>query len=84
MDAKVLRFTAIWCQPCKALAETIKDADIKLPIEVVDVDKEPTRAMQYQIRSVPTLIVVDEDGEELRRQTGAMTLSQFEHFVNNV
>jgi len=84
MDAKVLRFTASWCNPCKALAETIKNADIELPIEVIDVDKEAARAMEFQIRSVPTIVIIDENGEELRRQTGIMTLLQFENFIKNI
>ena len=84
MDTKVLRFTASWCEPCKALAKTIEDADIELPIEVIDIDKEASRAMKFQIRSVPTIVIVDENGKELRRQIGMMTLSQFEHFVKNV
>lgn len=84
-DAKVLKFHATWCQPCKALSKTIEEAgDLGIEIESIDVDQEPELARKYNIRSVPTMVVVDEEGEVLRYQTGSMSLHQLESFINNV
>ena len=84
-DAKVLKFYATWCRPCKALSKTIEEAgDLGIEIESIDVDQEPELARRYNIRSVPTMVVVDEEGEVLRYQTGAMSLAQLRNFINNV
>jgi len=63
---RVLRFTASWCQPCKMLAKTLEDVDTKIPIEVIDIDEKQEVAMQYGIRGVPTLVMLDGDIEVKR------------------
>ena len=54
---KILRFTASWCQPCKAMAKILDDIDTNVPIEVIDIDEQSDLAVEYGIRSVPTLIM---------------------------
>lgn len=63
---KVLRFTASWCGPCKMLAKTLEDIDTQVPIEVIDIDENQDLAMQYGIRGVPTLVMLDSDIEVKR------------------
>ena len=63
---KVLRFTASWCQPCKMLAKTLEEANTGMPIEVIDIDVHPELAMDYGIRGVPTLVMIDGDIEVKR------------------
>ena len=43
---------------------------ITMPIEVVDVDQNADLAKQYGVRGVPTMVVVNESGHELRRKVG--------------
>ena len=78
---KILRFTASWCGPCKALANTLKNEDIGLPIEVIDIDDDTKMAIKYNICSVPTL-VIDDDGKEVTRITGARPLDQLKKWVS--
>lgn len=56
MQEKVLRFTASWCQPCKALAKNLENADLGIDVEVVDIDVHPDLVDEYMIRGVPTLL----------------------------
>jgi thioredoxin 1 len=55
-------FTAVWCGPCKMLDPVVKqlaqDWDGKVKIVKLDIDNNPNIAMQYQIMSVPTLMLV--------------------------
>jgi len=67
---KILRFTASWCQPCKGLAMTLANIETNIPIEVVDIDVHSEIATEYVIRSVPTLVMV-EDNIEVKRMTGS-------------
>ena len=79
---KILRFTASWCQPCKALAMQLEEADIKLPIEVIDIDVHSELAVEYGIRSVPTLVMLDEN-IEMKRMTGVKTKQQLTEWIND-
>lgn len=74
---KVIRFTASWCQPCKMLAKTLEDVQTNLPIEVVDIDKDPDTAIEFGIRGVPTMVMV-EDGTVLKRLVGMKTTKELQ------
>lgn len=82
---KLLKFSASWCTPCSVLAKTI-DSIIDKPallanIESVDVDENPDLPVQYGVRGVPTLIVIDDEGNELRRSTGNLSREKLLDFV---
>jgi thioredoxin 1 len=48
------------------LAKTLEDINTKMPIEVFDIDERQEVAMQYGIRGVPTLVMLDGDVEVKR------------------
>ncbi len=79
---KVIRFTASWCGPCKMLAKTLEEVNSKLPIEVVDIDVHPEVAAEFGIRSVPTLVIV-EDNIPSKRIVGNKTKQELEAFIND-
>jgi thioredoxin 1 len=62
-------FYADWCGPCKAMNPTIealtKKYEGKLEIKKVNVDDQPELAKFYNVRSIPTLILVAPD-EKMR------------------
>ena len=72
---KILKFSSATCMPCKQLAKIIDglDNDIKAMFEEYTSENDITKFMEFNVRSVPTLIAVDESGNELRRSTGMMT-----------
>lgn len=78
---KVLKFYGDWCAPCKALSTTMATMDIKVEIENVDVDVSPEMMRTYGVRSVPTMILLNDGGSELKRVSGNITKTQIEQFL---
>lgn len=67
-------FWAAWCGPCKMIAPIVEELateyEGKLKIGKVDVDNNQKIAMQYGIRSIPTLLVF-KDGKVVEQIVGA-------------
>jgi thioredoxin-like negative regulator of GroEL len=68
----VVKFTATWCGPCKAIQPQLTKACKELEIELleVDVDAESEVATEYGISSIPVLVYLV-DGKECNRVIGA-------------
>ena len=61
----LIDFWAAWCGPCKQIAPTIDAIAAErddVTVVKVDIDQAPATAQQYDIRSVPTLVVLNADG----------------------
>lgn len=78
---KVIRFTASWCQPCKMLAKTLEDIETNVPIEVIDIDEQSDVAMEFGIRGVPTLVMLDENGNVADRLIGVHPKTKIENWL---
>ena len=79
---KILRFTASWCQPCKTMSTMLEEIKPQMPFEVIDVDVSPEIAVDFGIRSVPTLVMMDET-IEMKRLTGIKTKEQLTEWLND-
>ena len=77
---RILRFTASWCGPCKSMAMNLETANLGFPIEVVDIDTHPEIAQEYGIRSVPTLVLLDEN-TQIDRIIGTKTVNQLQEWI---
>jgi thioredoxin 1 len=80
---KALKFYATWCEPCKALSKIIEGAQdkITMPIEDIDIEQNMELAQKYGIRGVPALVIVDEDGTEIKRQSGMLMEDKLLEFL---
>lgn len=69
----ILKMGASWCTSCKTLTKMIGTIDIDTSIEIteIDIDDQFDLATKYSIRSVPTMIKLDDDGKEVSRLVGA-------------
>jgi len=75
---KLLKFYAEWCGPCKMQTMVIKNAGDKItvPVEEVDIDSNVFMASNFNIRSVPTMVLVDDKEKEIKRKVGVMQESE--------
>ncbi|MBQ7903842.1 MAG: thioredoxin, partial [Oscillospiraceae bacterium] len=68
-------FWATWCGPCKMIGPIVEELSDELEGKVVfgklNVDKQPELAMQFQVMSIPTLILF-KDGEIVNKKIGFM------------
>jgi len=80
---KLLKFYAEWCGPCKGLSKIIDGAKdkITIPIEEYDIDNEMMLAQEYKVRSVPTMVLVDDTGAEIKRQVGMVSEEKLLEFL---
>lgn len=80
---KALKFYATWCEPCKMLSKIIEGAQdkITMPIEDIDIEQNMELAQKYGIRGVPALVIVDEDGTEIKRQSGMLMEDKLLEFL---
>lgn len=67
--------------PCQAMAKQLETLDIKIPIDVVDIDVHPDIALEYGIRSVPTLVMVEENNTILKRITGVKPPAELKEWI---
>ena len=60
---KILKFSAFWCQPCKALTKTLQSVNLDgFELQEVDIEENQELAAKYSIRNVPTMVMVDDSG----------------------
>jgi thioredoxin 2 len=77
-------FYADWCGPCKIMAPVLDDLAQRYAGRIVvaklDTDRNPTMAVRFAIRGIPTLILFHE-GAERNRQVGAVGRAQLENMI---
>jgi thioredoxin 1 len=80
----IVDFHALWCGPCKIQSPVLKELSAELGDRVrvikVDVDQNPGLASQYQVQSVPTLMVF-KNGRPVWRQSGVTGKSDLHHVL---
>ena len=64
-------FTATWCGPCQRFKPIMQEvANEGHSVQFIDIDSEKDVAQQYNVRSVPT-VVIEQNGSEINRLIGA-------------
>jgi thioredoxin 1 len=83
----VADFWAEWCGPCKMIAPVLKDLardyKDKIKIAKIDVDAEGELAQQFNIVSIPTILVFSK-GQVVKQQIGAVPRQALEKMIKEV
>jgi len=79
----LLDFHAEWCGPCQKVRKAVQQLTREgYPIRSIDIDQDPELARRYQVKGVPTFIVVDGSGRELDRTSGLQPAADLARFYN--
>ena len=77
-------FWAEWCGPCRMIAPVLEEVaeslDGKVQIAKLNVDENQEVAFNYQVSSIPTLILF-KDGQIADRVMGALPKAALEQFI---
>ncbi|ATZ20709.1 thioredoxin [Mesoplasma coleopterae] len=76
-------FNATWCGPCKMqmpLVHMLAQKTEGIKFIDLDVDLVPEVAQQYQVMSIPTLMLFEE-GKEAKKNVGFMDPTKLENFI---
>ena len=76
-------FYADWCGPCKMLSPIVDEVAkemSEIKVVKVNVDKAQDLAMNYQVMSIPTLVVI-KNGKEAKRSVGLIDKSEIKNLV---
>jgi len=78
----LLQFSALWCGPCTALTPVLKKiaTELDVGLEKIDIDEHAKQASQFQIRSIPTVILF-EDGKPVDQFVGAKNEQAIRDFI---
>lgn len=92
-DVKVTRlpvimdFSATWCPPCqqfKPIFEEAKDRySGQIEFKTIDVDAEKELAQQFNITSIPAIVFIDAEGNEINRIIGFTDKDSFDKAIND-
>ena len=85
MTAKVIKFYADWCGPCRTYAPTfdkvVEKYSEKVNFENVNVDKETDGlASEFKVRSIPFTVFQKEDGSNITK-SGILSETQLEELI---
>lgn len=83
----IIDFYADWCGPCKMLAPILEEVSNeyagKVDVYKVNVDAEEELASLFSIRSIPTLIFIENNGT-MHRSQGAMGKPQLKEAIDKI
>jgi thioredoxin 1 len=76
-------FTADWCAPCKKVRPIVEEInkDSIVKFKIIDVDSEMELVKAFEIKSVPTFIII-KDSEIVNRATGSQTRDSLLEMLN--
>lgn len=80
---KVLKFFSKVCAPCRLMGKRLEELN---NVEIISIDiNDPNNAelvKKYEVRSVPTIIILDENHNTLNKLIGVVTTDKLKEVIN--
>ena len=86
---KYLKFEAGWCGACKMVQPQLNKVVAEgITVEKIDAEKNNQMVIEYNIKNLPTVILVDDNGKEIHREVGSkmrapQLIETYNNFANN-
>lgn len=82
---KLLQFKAVWCNPCKMQTKEFEENPVDTELVPIDVDEDKEDlATKYNVRAVPTMVLVGDNDEVLNKWVGITKSSTINEFIKGL
>ena len=81
---EILKFYANWCGPCKTQDADFKENPLDIKITSIDVENNDELVNHHKVTALPTLILLSDEGKELKRWVGRTKVSDIKTFISLV
>lgn len=84
---KLLQFKAVWCSPCKQQTKEFEENPVSIELRAIDIDDEDNDldlVTKYNVRSIPTMLLMDDNDEVMYRWTGFTKSSTINEFIKGL
>ena len=83
---RILKFSSTWCGPCKVFHKTFEDVskmdEFKdINFEEMDVEENELEVEKYQVRAVPTTVILDENDELKYKLSGNISKDELINII---
>ena len=80
---KLVKYQSEWCQSCKTQTSLLNTIDLgDVVLEQIDIGNLDVQQLsKVKVHGIPTLILYDNQGNEIKRKSGALTKKQLEDFL---
>lgn len=75
---RLLKFEAPWCTKCDQMTKIMETMTFPFAIETVNVDRDRDTALEYGVRGIPHMILLDEHNNVVKRIGGVLNAEQLQ------
>lgn len=79
---KVIKIYSDTCGPCKILEKNLIKSGINYDSININSEEGELMVTRYDIRSIPTLVLIDDDGNMIDKHSGVLTPEGIKYFVD--
>lgn len=80
---KLIKIYSKTCGPCKVLEKNLKESGVKYDNVDITSKEGETLVEQYNIRTVPTLLLIDDNGSIIKKHIGILNVEDIKSFIIN-